>query len=374
MSSRSSRRRKLVLIGLAAGALLMQWGLQATRKPVRQQDYELKMAAADKAADAYEAVRRYRQMDGAVLEMGNDPAGTGLIGPENSPITNTSGNLNSKLTCLNPNLAAVVLGDFREAGLRRGDQVAVALSGSFPGMNIAVFAAMEALGLKPVIVTSVGASGWGATDPDFTWLDMERLFHDEGIFSFRTVAASHGGSNDMGRGLTPMGRRKILDSMHRNEVLQLPSANLEEAIAKRMAFYEEASRGRRYKAYINVGGGVASIGTAENKSLLPIGLSFDLGPKNWPMKGCLVLFSEKGVPVIHYLRMQTLAISAGMPVAPEYMPDVGEGEVFLLESYRLGLAFLFFVLYSAVVVMVLAPEIRRGIFDRWRGKVDGDTI
>ena len=326
------------------------------------------------AAEAFEAVRRYRGIEGAVLDMPNDPAGTGLIGPETSSITNSTGNLDSKLTCLNPNLAAVVVRDLREAGLRKGDHVAVALSGSFPGMNIAVFAALEILDLEPVVITSVGASGWGATDEKFTWLDMERLFHEEGIFSFRSVAASHGGDNDMGRGLSAMGRRKIMDAIHRNEMAPLPSANLEEAITKRMALYEEKARGRLYKAYINVGGGLASVGHSDNRPLIPIGLSLDLSPKNWPRKGCLILFAEKGVPIIHYLRVQTLARNAGLPVAPLDMPEVGEGEIFLRESYRLGLAFLFFVVYSALVVMVLAPELRRGIFDRWRGKVDGDTI
>jgi poly-gamma-glutamate system protein len=363
-----------VLLALAAGALLMQWGLQASRKPVRQGDYELKLAAAEKAAEAFEAVRQYRRMEGAVLEMENDPAGTGLVGPETSPITNTTGNLDSKLTCLNPNMAAVVLSDLRMAGLRKGDPVAVAVSGSFPGMNIAVFAALEVMELDPVVTTSVGASGWGATDPDFTWLDMERLFHERGVFSFRSVAASHGGGDDMGRGLSEYGRQKILDSMHRNEVPPLQSSHLEQAIAKRMALYEEKARGRLYRSYINVGGGLASIGHAENRYLIPLGLSFDLGPKNWPLKGCLTLFSEKGVPVIHYLSLQTLARRTGLPVAPLDMPEVGEGEVFLRESYRLGLAFLFFVLYSVVIVVVLAPELRRGIFDRWRGKVDGDSI
>jgi len=363
-----------VLLALAAGALLMQWGLEASRKPVRQQDYGLKMDAAELAAEAFEAVRRHRGIDTGVAEMENDPAGTGLIGPESSPITNTTGNLESKLTCLNPNMAAVVIADLREAGLRKGDPVAVALSGSFPGMNIAVYAALQTLELDPVVISSVGASGWGATDPDFTWLDMERLFYEEGLFSFRSVAASHGGGNDMGRGLTELGRQKILDAMHRNEVPALRSENLEDAITQRMALYEKSSRGRLYRAYINVGGGLASIGHSENRYMIPLGLSFDLGPKNWPLKGCLNLFADKGVPVIHYLSLQTLARRSGLPVAPEVMPDVGEGEVFLRESYRLGLAFTFFVLYAALVVMVLAPELRRGIFDRWRGKVDGDSV
>lgn len=374
MSWRSKWRRRLVLLGLAVGAILLQWILEETRKPVRQRDYEIKLEAAQKADEAFASVRRFCDLEDAIVDLANDPSCTGLIGPETSLITNAYGNLESKLTTLNPNMAAYVVELFKQAGLREGDLVAVAASGSFPGMNIAVYAAMEVMGLRPIITTSVGASNWGATDPDFTWLDMERLFESEGIFGFRSIAASHGGGDDMGRGLSPLGRQKIVDAMHRNEVAQLSSSNLEDAIVKRMALYEEESRGRLYRGFVNVGGGLAAIGSSQNRSLIPPGLSLDLVPKNWPRKGCLILMAEKGVPVIQLLSMSELAGAAGLPLAPEELPVPGEGGVFIKNSYRLSLAFLFFLLYSALCVFVLAPEIRQGVFDRVRGKVDGDAI
>ncbi|MBC8367503.1 poly-gamma-glutamate system protein, partial [bacterium] len=207
MSWRSKWRRRTVLLGLAAGAILLQWVLEETRKPVRQRDYEIKLEAAEKADEAFASIRRFCDLEDAVTDLANDPSCTGLIGPETSLITNSFGNLESKLTTLNPNMAAYVVELFKQAGLREGDMVAVAVSGSFPGMNIALYSAMEVMGLRPVITCSVGASNWGATDPDFTWLDMERLFESEGIFRFRSVGASHGGGDDMGRGLSPLGRQ-----------------------------------------------------------------------------------------------------------------------------------------------------------------------
>jgi len=374
LSWRSKWRSRVVLLSLAAGAVLLQWVLEETRKPVRQRDYEIKLAAAERADRAFEAVREHFQSEGAVVDMANDPSGTGLIGPETSLITNSYGNLDSKLSTLNPNLAGHVVELFKQAGLHEGDLVAVSVSGSFPGMNIAVYAAMEEMGLRPVITASVGASNWGATDPEFTWLDMERLFLKKKIFSFHTVAASHGGGDDMGRGLSPLGRQKILDAMHRNDVRQLVSTSLDDAIVKRMAFYEEEARGRLYRCFVNVGGGLAIIGSSQNRSLIPPGLSFDLGPKNWPRKGCLILMAEKGVPVIQFLNMGEIVDAAGLPQSPEELPVPGEGDVFVKNSYRLSLAFLFFVLYSALCVFVLAPEIRQGVFDRVRGKVDGDSL
>jgi len=374
LSSRSDRRRKLILVGPAALALAFQASLELTRKPVRQRDYALKLEAARRADLAFDAVRRHRLMEGAVLDLVNDPAGTGLVGPEFSLITNAQGVLGAKLTTLNPNWAGGIVGYLRRAGLKPGDPVAVALSGSFPGLNIAVFAALETLELSPVVVTSLGASMWGANDPDFTWLDMERLFAEENIFHIRSAAASYGGGDDMGQGLSPEGRARLREAILRNEVELLESDSIEAAITKRMTFYVEALRGRRAKAFINVGGGVASLGTSRNKVLLPEGLSFDLAEHNYPRKGVMVLMAERGIPVIHMLNMQKLAREVGLPVAPDYRPQPGEGEIFVRESYRLTLAAPLLVLYCAICVLVLAPELRRGLFDRWSGRMDGDSV
>ena len=363
-----------MLLGLAVLAIGLQLVLDMTRKPVRQRDYALKLAAAEKAEEAYETVRRQRHMVGAVIDMVNDPAGTGLIGPEFSLITNAPGVLGSKLTTLNPNWAGVIVGYLRRCGLKPGDPVAVAMSGSFPGMNICVYAALETMELAPVVVTSVGASMWGANAPDFTWLDMETLFRDEKVFHIRSAGATFGGGDDMGQGLSPEGRELLREAIARNGVEFLASDNIEDAITKRMTFYEEKLRGRRPKAYINVGGGVASLGSSRNKVLMPEGLNFDFGVRNFPRKGNMILMAERGVPVIHLLDMQDLARESGLPVAPDWRPAPGEGEVFVKESYRLALAAPFLVLYCAICVLVLAPELRRGIFDRWSGKVDGDSV
>ena len=65
-----------------------------------------------------------------------------------------------------------------------------------PGANIALFSACEAMGIVPAIITSVGASEWGATDPDFTWLDLESILYANNVVSNQSIAASLGGRND----------------------------------------------------------------------------------------------------------------------------------------------------------------------------------
>lgn len=349
---------------LAVCALLLQAVLDATRAPVKQRDHDLKLAAARQAELAYAAVREYRRLDGARLDLVNDPAGTGLVGPEFSLITNARGDLDAKLTSLNPNFAGLIVQYFREAGLRKGDTVAVAISGSFPGLNIALFAALETMGLEPVIISSVGASMWGANSPDFTWLDMEKLFADTGVFHLRSHAATFGGGNDMGRGLSPAGRDLLQKAVERSGVPLLASASIQEAISRRQDFFLEHAHGHPIRAYVNVGGGVASIGSSHNRLLLPEGLSFKLDAHNWPRKGNLILFAEMGVPIIHLLGIADLARSHGLPVSPDYLPQAGEGDIFVRTMYRFPVAAACLVFYSLLCVLVLAPEIRQGLFDR----------
>ena len=161
----------------AAGLLLFAFCLLLTRPlPTAHQ--------AEKQAAVALAVRAQ-----AVL-------GTRLTGPEYTLITTTLAPRQAKAFSLHPDFAAVAAGWLRDAGIGEGGRVAVNLSGSFPALNIAVLAAIRAVGGEPVITSSVGASTWGATDPDFTWLDMESHLHYAVICPCRSSAYSPGGVVD----------------------------------------------------------------------------------------------------------------------------------------------------------------------------------
>jgi len=130
-----------------------------------------------------------------------------------------------------------------------------------------------------------------------------------------------------------------------------------------------ALAGDEYRVYVNIGGGVASLGSSHNKMLVPNGLSFELGAHNYPRKGCLILMADQGIPVLHMLNVADLARANGLPVAPDYLPQPGEGEIFIKEMYRLHLALIFLVIYCSLCTLILAPELRRGLFDRWTRKI-----
>ena len=164
------------------------------------------LAAARLAERGMDVIKRERQQRGHRIRRHFDPAASGLIGDSMTLVTSLPGNLRAKQTSVNPNFAAAVVQMLRQAGVKEGDCVAVGCSGSFPALNLAAYAALESMQVKPVVVASACASQFGANMPDMMWIDMERLLHERGLISFRSVAVSVGGSGDRGLGMSDAAR------------------------------------------------------------------------------------------------------------------------------------------------------------------------
>src|SRR5690625_1204576 len=96
------------------------------------------------------------------LEFRHDINATGLVGVAWSEITTSGGNLEAKRTATDPQWGNALIQLLENAGVERGDNVAAAFSGSFPGMNLAVIAAARAMDLNLYVTASVGASNYGA--------------------------------------------------------------------------------------------------------------------------------------------------------------------------------------------------------------------
>jgi poly-gamma-glutamate system protein len=260
----------LVVLSLISYGLY-NWA-EFSRVPQKQPHYDEKLAAARLMENWIGMLKEAKAPEAAFVDEVNDPARTLLIGQKHTLITSTEGNHQAKLATTNPNTAAMMVQIFKEAGLEKGDKVALAVTGSFPGLNLAAYAACKVLELQPVVITSVSSSWYGATDPDFNWLDMEKVLADQGQIPFRSVAASIGGADDRGRSLSPEGRRLVLEAMRRNGVhslngdsLSLESSEDEDisaAVDARMQAYQDAVSKdlKGYSAYINIGGGVVSLG------------------------------------------------------------------------------------------------------------------
>lgn len=360
MATRKISRRTLV--GLALISVLLFVLAYHSYELVRQPWYAEKLKAARLALVASNAVKARAVEKGLVIDAVNDQNLTGLIGQEYTDVTTDRGLLEAKLTTTNPNFAAVIVDMLKEAGLGKGDLVAIGMTGSMPALNISVLAAVEALELKPIIVSSVGASTWGATDPDFTWLDMESYLFEKRIFHFRSIAASMGGGRDLGRGLSNLGRELIEKAIQRAGIPMIKANSLEEAIEKKLNLYDQYAKSKPIKAYINIGGGLASLGAAINGRLIPPGLSKYLGMINFPVKGVIVQMAHRGIPIIHLLNIKKIAIRYGLPWAPHPMPEIGEGKVFIEERHHVIIAFLCLILLIGCITVLVRVDLFHRLF------------
>lgn len=345
-----SVKSKFSLIALFVISIALFIWVNGSRVFVKQKYYNKKLKAANLMKKAEDEVKKYLISQNEHIDIVNDPYNSYLIGEKNTIITTDRGNLNAKLTSLNPNFAAVVLALMKKAKLKKGDRVAVSLTASYPALNIAVYSAAKVLGLKLTVISSVGSSMFGMTDPNFTWLDLENYLYKKKIFPYKSVAASIGGGRDLGRGLASDGRKAIIDAINRNNILLIKENSLEENIKAKMKIFEE----NKPKLYINIGGGLSSLGNSINGKLVSNGYHNYLNFKNIPLKGTMFLFADKKVPVIHILDVLDFARKYKMPIVPDEMPSPGEGTIFLDPRYNTTYAaislFILIILIAAIIL------------------------
>ena len=305
--------------------------------------YDMKIKAANLMKESMVELRNVRMEAGVFIDDENDPNETGLVGSPFSLITTDEGDLDAKLTTLDPNFSAGMVELMLQMNLQKEDTVAILLTGSMPGANIAVLTAANAMGLIPMVITSVGASQWGANHADFTWLDMESILFNKGLINSRSVAASVGGRNDMGRLLSPAGREIIISNIEKYNIPLIRKNRLAENIDERMKLFESFNKITNYSAMINVGGGVASLGTSFNSKLLPAGIInrsdvVNISIRDGGIEGVLAKFAKKNVPVLHVLNIKSLTEQLGMPFAPIPIPEVGSGVLYAEEKYNILIA------------------------------------
>jgi poly-gamma-glutamate system protein len=333
---RSVSRMALVLIAVfsVTGLVLVEKLRIQRPRPF----YAEKMAAAEKAARAMEQIYYARSEIGPEIDPSSDPAESGLIGLASSSVTSISGLLVAKQTSVNPNFAAAIVDMLKRAGVERDDVVAVGCSGSFPALNICAYAALESIRARPVVISSAAASEWGANVPKLLWIDMERILYDEGIFAIRSAAASLGGYDDRGVGLTKEGRTLVEEAIELNGLRRIDATTLAESVDARMELYRQFAGQKPIRAYINIGGGAVSVGRSQGKGLFQPGLNLRSRGATHRVDAVMARFSNAGVPVIHLEQVESLAEQYGLELAPRSMPEAGRGDNFVGRDYNNWLA------------------------------------
>ncbi len=349
----------VTLIGLAAFSIAIFVLAEKTAEPERQPYYEQKLQAAKTSLLAAQAIKEYSRTIGIPMDIQNDPHRTGLIGQERTAITSDRGIVNAKILSTNPNYAAAFVDMLMKAKVKKASVVAVGMTGSLPGWNIAFLSACEALELTPMIISSVGASDWGANIPSLTWLDMERVLNERGVLQFKSSAASIGGPSDNGRGLSPEGRELIRSAIERNHVEFVNLPTLQASIARRMEIYDSSAGRRPIACYVNIGGGSASVGGSANAKLIPPGLTQHLAVKNFPTRGVINLMAEKGLPVINLLDVEKIALKYDLPAeVTEKAPNLGEGSLFFKDRYSVSSTVILAIVLAVVIFVVIRIDVK----------------
>ncbi len=315
--SKRKNEQYIKLAGLASGIILLFIILYQTIFPIiRDAEQEQAIVYMEQMIAA---VADHCERINLEIDPLNDPAMTGLIGPEWTEMTTTIGHVDAKRTSIQPEFAALIVRLLREAGVEKGDVIGLASSGSFPGLMLASLSAAKAMDLKCRTILSVGSSSFGANRPDLTVLDIYQLLLSQKLIENIPVAVSLGGEQDSGYGWEPYIIEHLSSKIKISNYPFIREEKLLES-AKSRAKFIGLQEPNPVKVLINSGGAMANIGT--NESILRLKPGVVAGMKMPPedQQGLIHLALIKNIPVIHLLYLKGLVAEYGL----HWDPAVGE--------------------------------------------------
>jgi poly-gamma-glutamate system protein len=256
---------------------------------------------------------------GVGTDAGGNVEDVALVGSELTPFVTTLGSLDAKRVGALPAWARALTTELSRAGVGPGSTIAASFSGSFPGINLAVVCAAHELGARLLAVSSVTASTWGATDPGFTWPEIEVRLVRDGIIRPASVAVTIGGDGDRGFDLEPAARLAA-ERVARSAAQALGAAFLEpvspdDAVRLRVAVFDERAGSRPIAVFVNVGGTEAAMGRSPAILRVPGGWVREL-PRglSGDDAGLIGHMAGRGTPVLHLLNIRELALRWGLGI------------------------------------------------------------
>ncbi len=313
--------------------------------------FDLKVKAVENMENAINSLREEFISRG--INNGEDSLAFGsfLIGPQNSIIQTTHGSKDSKLSTLNPNFAAMITEMLIELELDSSSKIAVSYTGSYPGANIAVLSALEAMKIKASIISSCGASEWGATHPDLTWIDMENHLYSSGIISNKSGLASIGGGYDLGTQLQAKGKKVCESAIYNHKINLLNIGDPEENINQRMQHYQNMTKD--ITLFINVGGGIYTTGDSLKRKDTPAGIIYP-GDISSAASGTIIeRFLEQDIPVININHIHILTEWYDLPYPLGKKNQIKMGSLFYSKKqYNLAVILTAFIIAAGTVLSV----------------------
>ncbi len=233
----------------------------------------------------------------------HDSLKTGMIGVEYTPLTTTLGAEMAKGLSTRPGWASWVVAELIRQGIGPGDKVAISMTGSFPGLNLAVLAALQELDVEVKGISSVGSSSWGANEPGFTWPEIENILRAEGVLKVGCGAVTFGGTGDRGLEWHDPEMALAAEVVRKSGLPLIKPRNLRDAVDRRLLFYGKL---KQYKAFINIGGSSASLGGGAKMRFVRGGWYEEpLGLEGSP-NGVMDSFLKAGIPCLNLLYLDDL--------------------------------------------------------------------
>lgn len=321
-------RKRLSLAGAALWlALCLAFTLHAAaQKPAP--DADVKLAATALMTRWEECIRGYKAELGLPLSE-DDLHGSGLIGEPYTFITTTNGALEAKRTAANPEMAALLVEMLTEAGVKPGDTVGAGFSGSFPGLNLATLAACQAMGVRCVYIASVGASTYGANQPELTFPDMALRLWQDGELATAPALVTPGGQDDCGCDMDQDLLEGIVNRLEAGGLTVMRQPDFEANLQARMALYEEQGP---ITCFVGVGGNLTTTGPGEKD----VGWGVIQPSKRMTEdknSGLIQRYNARGLPVLHLLNVKRLVADYGLPYDPDRYETPGQSALYRVTAY-----------------------------------------
>jgi poly-gamma-glutamate system protein len=168
--------------------------------------------------------------------------------------------------------------------------------------------------------------------PELLWVDMEQTLYEKGKIAFRSRAASLGGVEDRGLGLSDVTRQVLREGIDRTGLTMIDADNFSGAVDQRMQIYRDLAGEQPIKCYINVGGGATSVGKSLGKKQLHSGVIKRLPRRARDIDSVMTRFLADGVPVVHLIRVAAMAKRYGLETDSRLPAVVGQAKV--LQRYQ----------------------------------------
>lgn len=318
-------------------ASLVTTFLTSSKTPHKQ--YDLMVEASNLTQECFDAIKEYKITNGIEISE-DDRFNSGMIGVDHSKITTTDGELDAKITSTNPSFAALYIKYFSKANLKENDEVAVQFSGSFPCLNIACLCAIKTYKLKPVIMASIGASTYGANQDNYNFIDMYHTLVTANLLNYNLDIVSGGSHDDLGPEYFDFVKEDTLNriSSYGYEYLQID--NYTDNVQYRVDYIKQKLP--NLKMFINVGGhtistGKGSLDLLTNETIVGYNKGYykpNIHDGNANI-GLIETYLNKGIDVVHILKIKQLCINEGLTYNPSKMPNIGSENVYYDISYNL---------------------------------------